>query len=180
MNPRYLRSKKIALMGLMLAMVIVLLWIERMLPPLPILPPNFKLGLSNIIVMYILFFIGRKEAITLVVLKAFFNMMIRGPIGGLLSLSGGIASILIIILMMWIFKEKVSYTVLSIAGAIFHNIGQLIVISLLFQNFLLLTLYLPMLLVVGTISGTLTGIVLKVLLPAFERLHKEFDDSQKK
>ncbi|MCL2399982.1 MAG: Gx transporter family protein [Defluviitaleaceae bacterium] len=171
MSQTNLNTKKIAFLGLMLALIIVLLMIERMLPPLPFLPPNFKLGLSNIIVMYSLFFIGKKEVFFLVVLKAFFNTLMRGPIGGLLGLSGGLLSVIIIILITWIFKKKASYVALSIAGAIFHNIGQLIVASIILQNRMLILFYLPAILIAGTILGTLTGVLLKVIMPIFDRVY---------
>jgi len=174
MSQRQMRSKKVAFLGLMLALILVLVWIERLLPPLPLLPPNVKLGLSNIVVMFSLFFVGKREAVTLVVLKAVFNMLMRGPIGGLLSLSGGLLSVLAIILVAWVSKNKASYIVLGITGAIFHNAGQLIAFCILMQNWQLFLFYSPILLIAGTILGTVTGTLLKVILPALQRAHLEF------
>lgn len=53
------------------------------------LPPGVKPGLANIVVMYALFFLGRGQALTLVLLKSFFAMLTRGPSAGALSLAGG-------------------------------------------------------------------------------------------
>jgi len=166
------KTFKIAFLGLMLGTIIVLLVIERMLPPLPFLPPHFKLGLSNIIVMYTLFFVGKKEALTLAILKSFFNLLMRGPLGGLLSLCGGMLSIIIIILLSGAFKSKISIFVLSIFGAIAHNVGQIAVVSALLQNINLLIYYMPVLLVAGGIVGAITGMSSKILMPILSRLQK--------
>jgi len=155
----------------MLALIIVLLMIERMLPPLPIPPGHFKLGLSNVVVMYVLFFFGKKEAFTLAVLKAFFNLLMRGVLGGAFSLAGGILSVAAIVFLGWISKGKASYVALSIGGAVFHNIGQLIVAGAVLRNWMLPVFYFPMLLAAGTVLGALTGVLLNMILPIFHRIY---------
>ena len=177
MNQRRFGTKKIAFLGLMLALIIVLVWVERMLPPLPLLPPNMKLGISNIVIMFSLFFVGKREGFLLVVLKAFFNMLMRGPVGGFLSLSGGLLSVLAIVFVVWLFGEKASYIALGIVGAIAHNAGQLLAFCTLMQNFRLFLFYSPVLLVAGTILGILTGTLLRVVLPALQKAQTHFGDT---
>ena len=166
-------TKKLAFLGLMLALIIILVMVERMMPPLPMLPPQFgRLGLSNVIVMYVFFFMGKKEAFMMAVLKAVFNFLIRGPMAGLLSLSGGLLSVLFILILWWIFKDKISYVALSIAGAIGHNIGQLAAACVILQTWVLFMAYFPVLLILGAVLGTITGIFLKVVMPIFNRIYK--------
>ncbi|MCL1996375.1 MAG: Gx transporter family protein [Defluviitaleaceae bacterium] len=165
-------TKKIAFLGLMLAVIVVLLAIERMLPPVPFFPPNFKLGLSNIIIMFAIFFMGAKDAFVLGVLKSFFNTLMRGVVGGAISLAGGMLSIAAIAGLMWISRNKMSVLSLSIAGAIFHNIGQIIVAIIILRSPHLFMLYLPVLLVAGVVMGSLTGICVKIVMPVFERIYK--------
>ena len=164
-------TKKIAFLGLMLAVIVVLLTVERMLPPLPFFPPNFKLGISNIIVMFAIFFVGTEEAVILGVLKSFFNVLMRGVVGGLLSLVGGMLSIVGIAIFMWISRRKMSVVSLSIIGAILHNIGQLFVAILILRSPQLFMLYLPVLIVAGVILGTLTGISTKIIMPVLGKLY---------
>ena len=171
MSTKKTSTKKIAFLGLMLALIIVLLMIERALPPLPIPPGHFKLGLSNVIVMYTLFFFGKKEAFTLAVLKAFFNVLMRGVLGGAFSLSGGLLSVAAIVFFGCISRNKASYVALSIGGAVFHNIGQLVVAGVVLQNWMLPVVYFPILLVTGTVLGTVTGILLNMILPIFQRIY---------
>ena len=71
-----LRDKKAAYraasMGLLLALTIVLNWLENLIPALPMLPPGVKLGLSNLAVIYTLFYLGSGAAFCLAALKSGF------------------------------------------------------------------------------------------------------------
>ena len=75
-------------MGLLFAVAVVLSYIEGMVT-IPGLPPGIKLGLSNIVTMYCVFFLGVPSAYTLAILKALSVLLMRGPTGALLSLLGG-------------------------------------------------------------------------------------------
>ena len=163
------KTKRMVLMGLLFALALVLSLVENSLPPLPIAVPGIKLGLSNIIVMYTLFFLGKKEAYTIAILKAGFVFLTRGTVSAFLSLSGGVLSVTIMVILMIIFKEKISYLIISIFGSVFHNIGQFIAISIVYTN-MYLWAYLPVLLVSGIIAGFVTSTLLRFILPAFKKL----------
>ena len=156
--------QKLTRTALMLALIIVLSILENMLPPLPALPPGVHLGLSNIVTMYALFTIDKKTAVTLNFLKSVFVFMTRAAIAGALSLMGGMLSILAVILLDRLIGKKVSYTALSVAGAVFHNIGQLTGVIIILDNPAALG-YLPVLIVSGVIMGSVTGTVLNVVMP---------------
>ncbi|MDD4699475.1 MAG: Gx transporter family protein [Oscillospiraceae bacterium] len=157
----------VALTAMFLAASVVLSIVENMLPPLPIPVPGVKLGLSNIPVMYTLFFLSKKRALVIATLKSCFVVITRGLIAGFLSFSGGVLSILIMAILLYIFKEHISYMVLSIFGAVFHNIGQFTAISLIFTN-LYMWVYLPILLFFGIIAGFVTSVLLRFSLPALK------------
>ncbi|MFU0833820.1 MAG: putative membrane protein [Oscillospiraceae bacterium] len=160
--------KRMVLTALLFAAALVMTIVEYQVPiPMPV--PGIKLGLSNIVVMYSLFFLHKRDAIMLAVLKSLFVFLTRGFIAGLLSFSGGILSILVMILCMEIFREKISYLMISIVGAVFHNFGQIAVVSLLYTN-LLLWSYFPVLLVSAVITGSATSTLLRITLPALKRL----------
>lgn len=165
------QTRKIAYMGLMLAVVMVLSFIEHMLPPLPLLPPNVKMGLSNIVTMYCLFFLGKREAVMLAVLKSGFVLLTRGPVAGLLSITGGLLSIAAIIMLIFLFGTRLSYVTASIFGAITHNLGQIIAVSFIMGTGMIFY-YLPVLIVSGIIMGIVTGTMLKILLPVFDDTYK--------
>ena len=169
-----MNARKIAFLGLMLAFILILAVLENMLPPIfPMLPPQFsRIGLSNVVVMYVVFFVGKKEAVTMAILKALFGFLMRGPMAGILSLTGGLLSVFFIILLLWIFKDKISYIALSVAGAIGHNLGQITAASLILENWNLFVFYFPILLISGVIFGSVTGTFLKVIMTIFDRMKK--------
>ena len=163
------KTQKLVLTSLFFAIAIILSIVEHSLPPLPLAIPGVKFGLSNIAVMYVLFFLGRKPAYAVAFLKAIFVFSTRGWIASVLSLAGGILSITIMIVLMVIFRERVSYLILSIFGAIFHNIGQLVAVSIVYTN-LYLMYYMPVLIVTGVAAGFVTSILLNIIRPAFSRI----------
>ncbi len=165
------KTKLLVLTALLFAVALVLSVVENSLPSISLLipVPGVKLGLSNIAVMYALFFLKKKPAFAIAVLKGLFVAMTRGPIAGLLSLSGGVLSVLVMSLLIFVFKDRISYLALSIFGSITHNVGQFIVVSLIYTN-MYLWVYLPVLLISGVIAGIATSILLRFILPAFNRL----------
>lgn len=165
-----MKTKKIALTGLMLSLIVVLSYIENMFPPMPYMPPGVKIGLSNVIIMYSLFFTDKKNTLTLVCFKSLFVFISRNLRAGLLSIGGGFSSILIIILALLFFKNKLTYISLSILGAVFHNMGQLAVLALITNDVYIFWYYAPLLIISGIIMGTLTGILLKMIMPSFNKI----------
>lgn len=162
-------TQVMVLSSLIFATAIVLSILENMLPPIVVAVPGVKFGLSNIAVMYALFFLGKRQAYTIAILKGFFAFATRGAVAGLLSLVGGILSLTIMVILILIFREKISYLIISIFGAVFHNIGQFIVIAILYTGMNMLA-YLPVLLVSGLVAGIVTSTLLRFILPAFKRL----------
>lgn len=165
---RRVNVRSLVLTSLLFAVALVLAMLENLLPPVPIPVPGVKFGLANIVVMYALFFLNWKRAAAIVGLKALFVASVRGVVSGLLSLSGGVLSLLVMMVLLGIFKDKISYLIVSIFGAIFHNIGQFVMISLLYTT-LYLWVYLPVLILTGIAAGVLTSTLLRVIMPAFEK-----------
>lgn len=164
------KTKKLCFRAMLLTMIIVLSIFEAMLPPVPFLPPGVKLGLANVVAMYALFFDGKRSAYMLTIAKAVFIFVSRGAVAGFLSLCGGVLSIIVLILLVVIFKEKLSYIILSIFGAIFHNIGQIIGCFFIFDSGYVFY-YIPFLIVSAIIMGSITGMVLKAVMPALAQLN---------
>ncbi|MBN2557782.1 MAG: Gx transporter family protein [Clostridia bacterium] len=165
------RTHTIVLTGLLFATSIVLSLLEGMLPPLPIAVPGVKFGLSNIAVMYALFFIGPLPAYGIAILKSAFVVVTRGMVAGLLSLSGGLLSITLMLILYFLLKSRVSYVIISVTGAISHNLGQFAVIALIYVG-ASVWFYLPVLIISGVASGILTAVLLKAVLPAIRHWFK--------
>ncbi len=145
---------KISLMGLLFALAMVFSYLESLVS-IPGLLPGMRLGLSNLVTMYCLLFLGKSSGYTMAVLKAGFVVLTRGAVAGALSLSGGLLSVTAIVLLDCLSKHSLHYVTLSAVGAVFHNIGQLVVARFLTSVFLYY--YIPVLLLTGLAVGIMTG-----------------------
>lgn len=161
-------TKNLALSGLLFALAMALSFLESSIAPMLGLMPGVKIGLANIVVMYALFFMGTRQAFTLVLLKAFFVLLTRGAVAGLLSLSGGVLS-LIVMLILYKLPRRPTYFIISVCGALSHNLGQLAAVSLVLNTPLALASA-PVLILSGLGMGLVTSTSLNALLPALERL----------
>jgi heptaprenyl diphosphate synthase len=162
-------ARQVSLMGLLFALAAVLSFIEGLLPVLPMLPPGVKLGLSNIVTMYALFFLGTGSGVVIAVLKAFFVLLTRGPVAACLSAAGGLCSVAVMAFLLS-FKNKPSTLLVSIFGAVFHNIGQLAASAVVLRSMFAMA-YLPVMVLSGVVMGFVTAVLLKVLQPYLARLN---------
>jgi Predicted membrane protein len=164
------KTRKVALLGMMYALAVLLSIVEGWVMPFFGLPPGVKLGLSNIVVMYTLFFVGPKEAYLLSSLKALGVFVTRGGIAAALSLGGGLASVTIMLILIKLPKKwNISYYLIAVAGAVMHNVGQLTLMSLMLSS-VYSFYYMPALLVSGIVMGSITGTTLKYIMPALKNV----------
>lgn len=168
-TPKHRAAYKVAVPGLMLALALVLSLFESMLPALPFLPVGVKLGLSNIVTMYCLLFLGARTAFAVAVLKALFVLLTRGAIGAALSLSGGLCSVCLMLL----FKRMpgLGDRLISVVGAISHNVGQLILASIILKS-IYTFYYLPVMILSGVGMGLITGILLRLVMPYLKNVNR--------
>ena len=153
-------------LALLFAAAMALSWLEGLLPAfVPV--PGIKLGLSNVVTMYTLFFVGWPSAVVLAVLKGGFAMLTRGLTAGLLSAAGGLLSVLVMAVCR---KTGSSPSFCSALGGVFHNVGQLVVAGLLLST-PFLWYYLPVLVLSGLGMGLVTGAVLRLTMSALDRTH---------
>jgi len=162
-------ARQVSLMGLLFALAAVLSFVEGLLPVLPMLPPGVKLGLSNIVTMYALFFLGTTSGVVIAVLKALFVLLTRGPVAACLSAAGGLLSVLVMT-MLFRLKTKPGAYLISIFGAVGHNIGQLAVSAVILQS-MFAAAYLPVMIISGVLMGLVTAVLLKTLQPYLIRLN---------
>ncbi len=157
------KTRQLARLGLLLALALALSLFENLLPPLPS-PVPLRYGLANIAVMATLLFLGRSQAFSLAILKSLFIFMTRGLLAGLVSLSGTLLSVLILIALDGLGRGRVSLFLLSVIGALFHNAGQLLVLIFILRYPLPLLLVLPPLLIFGLLTGLLSAVLLYAMM----------------
>ncbi|MPQ43340.1 Gx transporter family protein [Clostridium tarantellae] len=162
-------TKKYVLISLLISQAIVLSIIERSIPT-PFLTPGAKLGLANIIIIISIYFLNIREAFLVLILRIILVSMFGGSISSLLySISGGILSFISMALMYILFNKKISIIVLSIMGALMHNIGQLITASIM-VNTNLMTYYMPLMFCASIPTGLFVGLASSLLLKHIEKI----------
>lgn len=151
-----MKTKKMVYMALLTAIALGLFVIESQIPALvPI--PGVKLGLANIITVYALFTLSPVNAATILAARILLGAAVTGNISGLLySAAGGILCLLCMIPLTRILTKKQMW-LCSAAGAVFHNVGQILMAALVTGTTVVFA-YLPALLVTGIIAGLFTGI----------------------
>ena len=155
-------AQRIALSGLLTSLMLVFGLIERQFP-LPTAIPGVKLGLANSVLLYGLYMLRIKQSIILMLLKALLSWLIYMNMSAMLySLAGGAASLLAMILVSRI--KDVSVIGVSAIGAVFFNIGQILVAVAILNTPQLIVTYLPVLMISGVVTGILTGIVAQMVM----------------
>lgn len=164
MNKKTLWLTKTSLLA---CVAIVLSIIESFFPYISLPIPGAKIGISNIAVMVGASTTGMFSALTIVAVKACLTGITRGVLAFLLSLFGGIISVLLMCSAMKIPGKPFGYFGVGVIGALSNNITQLFVSSLLTSTAILF--YLPMLMLISLVTGSITGISMGLLMPSIEK-----------
>lgn len=160
-------KKKVPYLGLLLSFSIILSYVEFLIP-FSFSIPGIKLGLSNLPVLLCIYLFGAYEAIIIALFKAILSSLLFGNTTTMIySISGAILSSLVMIL----FKKlkKIHIVTVSILGGVFHNIGQLIIASLMLSSNSIYY-YLPFLCLSGILTGGLLGLIAHLVLPYVKRI----------
>ena len=156
------QAQQIALSGLLTSLMLVFGFIERQFP-LPVPVPGIKLGLANSVLLYALYMLGVKRATVLMLLKALMSWLIYMNMNAMFySLAGGVFSLAAMVLISRV--KGVSIIGVSALGAVFFNIGQILVAVAILNTPQLIVTYLPVLMVSGVVTGVLTGVVAQMVM----------------
>ncbi len=150
------KTKKLAFLGLATAVTLILSYVEALLPPLVAAVPGVKMGLPNIMLLFLLYRFGWKEAaaVSLVRLAAVALLF-----GNVMTLAYSFAGALLSLTVMTLFKRLGWFSMVgvSIIGGVFHNLGQVLVAMLVMQT-REIGYYMVVLAVTGTVAGILVGL----------------------
>lgn len=157
-----MKVKKIALRGLLIALALVLSYLESLLPPLAHIAPGLKLGLPNIAVVFALYRLGGRDAAAISLLRVALVALLFGSV---LSLAYSAAGAAVSLGVMLLLRRSGRFGGLgvSVAGALAHNLAQIATAALLLGTSRLIW-YLPTLLIGGTVAGIGIGLVSALLV----------------
>lgn len=150
------RTRQIADYGLLTALALVLSYLESLVPAF-FAVPGMKLGLTNVVVLIALYRMGWKQALAVNFVRILLVSMTFGNAFSLFyAMAGGMLSGIVMILLKK--TEKFSMLSVSVAGGVFHNVGQILVAMLLLETWQIVS-YLLVLWVSGIAAGAVIGII---------------------
>lgn len=158
---------KTAYMGLFLAFALILSYVETLIP-FAVGIPGIKLGLANLAVVLCLYLLGFKSALLLTIVKAVLSGIL---FGNLFMIAYSLAGAVLSLLVMAFFQKKGIFhmPVVSAAGGIMHNMGQLLVAYFVVETYGIVY-YMPALIIAGLITGVMIGIVATLVLPYLQKI----------
>ncbi|MGI6280041.1 MAG: Gx transporter family protein [Acutalibacteraceae bacterium] len=162
------RTKRIAFLSVFAALAMVLAYLELLLPPVFLAVPGIKVGLPNIIIIFLLYRFSLKDALTVSFLRlVVVSLLFGNAVTFVYSLAGAILSILV----MAVLKKtnKFSTIGVSIAGGVSHNLGQIIVAVWLLRT-KEIAYYMGILAVFGMLAGIFVGLSGILLLRYTEKI----------
>ena len=163
------KTKRLALCAVLTALALGLSVMENMFPVTAVIPlPGVKLGLANIVTVFALYTLGSKQALGILIARCLLGSLFAGNVSALLfSLMGGILAMLVMIGLKQL--RGLSIYGVSIGGAAAHNVGQIGAAIITLGDTAVLG-YLPVLLGVSLITGTVTGLVAALLFRAMKNV----------
>ena len=160
-----MKTGKLTVMALTTALAMILSFIESQIPAF-VAVPGVKVGLANIAVVFALYKLGWKEAVAISLVRVVLVSMLFGSLASMFySLAGAALSLI----GMGLLKKSGKFTeiVVSVAGGILHNIGQIAMACLILETDVL-RYYLPFLLLSGTVAGVVIGVISAIMV---KRIH---------
>ncbi len=157
-----MNTKKLAELSLLAALSLAIYILESFIPPL--LPvPGIRLGLSNIITIFVLCRFGIRDAALVLSVRLILSAVFVGQITYFFySLSGAVLSFAVMAVLVTVNKKRLLIFT-GAFGGLFHNIGQLLTALFLMGSPYILS-YLPFLMISGIITGIFTGAAAAFLL----------------
>ena len=155
------------MLGLTIALAMIMSYIEALVP-LSFAVPGIKMGLANIVIIFVLYKIGTKEAILVSLIRV---ILVSLLFSNVMAMAYSIAGAVLSLSVMWLLKktDKFSFVGVSIAGGIMHNVGQIIMAVILLGTEQI-ALYLPVLIITGTATGVVIGIVSGLVVNRFKNI----------
>ena len=154
-------TRKLATLSLSVALAMVLSFVESQIPAFVAIP-GVKIGLANIAVIFALYKLGWKEAVAVSIVRVFLVSLLFGSFLSLLySLAGAVLSLSVMLILKGI--KVIGKIGVSVCGGVCHNIGQIIMASIVMETNVIVY-YLPFLLLSGTVAGIAIGLASALLV----------------
>lgn len=162
-----MKVKNVAVLGLCVALAMIMSYIESLFP-LNFAVPGIKMGLANIVIIFLLYRTGFKEAVTVSLIRVFLVSLL---FGNMMMMAYSLAGAALSLVLMQMLKKSGKFSVIgvSIAGGVAHNAGQ-IIMAIILLGAKQIAYYLPVLAVTGTVTGVLIGIGASIVINRIKKI----------
>lgn len=159
-----MKLKKLVRLSMLISLSVVISIIESYIPIFNNIVPGLRLGLSNIIILFVLYKYNFKDSLYVSIVRVILVGLLRTGLFSIsfwFSLSGAIFSIIF----MYIAKKikLLSVVGVSVVGSISHSIGQILIAIFILKNNNVIY-YLPYLLILSIPTGVITGLITNKIL----------------
>lgn len=149
-------KNRTAYFGVFTALALILSYVETLIP-ISFGVPGIKLGLANLVIVIVLYTYGGREALLLSVTRILLSGFLFGSLSMIFySLAGGVLSLAVMVFL----RRLGGFSVqgISMAGGVFHNIGQLLLAMVVVETYQV-GYYVPILLISGLVTGMVIGVI---------------------
>lgn len=163
-------AQRLTQTAIMVALATSLHVVEALIP-VPYVVPGAKLGLANVVALYAVMTMGFGRSLAISFLRTLLGSLLSGTfmnMGYYLSTAGALASTLVMYGLSKLSRGDLSIIGISVAGAVTHNVAQLLVASLLLRQIGIM-FYLPYLLFFAIPTGLFVGILAGRIVSFTER-----------
>ncbi len=156
-----MNTKKLTTLAITVTLAMILSFVESQIPAF-VAVPGIKVGLANIAVIFCLYRFGWREAVVVSLIRVILVSTLFGtPVTFLYSLAGAILSFATMLLLKCF--TPLSEVGVSVAGGVMHNVGQIGMACIILSTNVLI-LYLPVLLLSGTVAGIAVGVAAAIVI----------------
>lgn len=162
------RTKRLAILALSLSLSLILSYIEFLLPPVWSAVPGIKLGLANIVIIFLMYRLDAPSALAVSVLRVVMTSLLFGSV---MTFAYSIAGALLSFAVMLLLKRVDLFSVVgvSISGGVSHNLGQ-VLMAIIILGTREIGYYMAVLAITGTVAGVLIGTVSSVLIKKIKKV----------
>ncbi|MGI6324491.1 MAG: Gx transporter family protein [Bacilli bacterium] len=165
-----METRKITTLSMLLALAVTLNIMESMIPLLANMIPGVKLGLANMVTIFVIYMYQFNDAISLSIGRVLIVGILRT---GLLSITFffSLAGAILSTIAMYLVKRYTSLSIVgvSIVGAVTHCLGQILVAIIILRTINVIY-YLPILLLLSIPMGIVTGMTVKQVLRFYDKI----------
>ena len=159
-------TKRLATLSILISVAMILSYVESLIPPL-VAVPGVKLGLSNIATVFALYTLGVPAAVTVSLVRVVLSALLFGNFVSLVySLSGAALALMFMVIL----RKTALFSSIGVSavGGVAHNAGQIIAACIVMES-AAIAIYLPPLVIFGTIAGIVIGTVSGIMVKKTEK-----------